>query len=129
EIDQLLMQRAQALVDRAHGGENFESIVRAESNDLAVRKNGGLLPDEEWRLRGAAFVQAVEAAERGVVQPPVANSSGIDVFLVQSRETTKFEDVREQLKRELRDEAPSLDEITALEKGLRASSQIEPVGR
>jgi len=125
ELDQLLLERAEALRARALGGESFETIVRAESTDLAVRKTGGVCGDEEWRLRGAAFVRAVEAAELNVVQPPVPNSSGIDVFEVVSRETTRLEDVRSKLTAELLTAPPSLEELAALEQRLRAASKIE----
>ncbi|HTF87578.1 MAG TPA: hypothetical protein VK843_04155, partial [Planctomycetota bacterium] len=110
---------------RVLAGESFESVVRAESNDPAVRKDFGVYRDEQWRLRGAALVRAVEQAEPHVVQPPVKNSSGVDLFEVLARETTRLQDVREKLVAELAAEPASLEEITALDRRLREASRIE----
>lgn len=125
ELDRLLMQRAEALRDRALAGEKFEDLTRAQSNDLAVRKDGGVLADEQWRLRGAAFVRGAESAPLSVVQPPVANSSGVDLYEVLSRETTDFEAVRGVLAKEMAGEPPTLDELSALDERLRAAARIE----
>ena len=99
--------------------------MRAETTDLAVRKDGGICSDEQWRLRGTAFVLAAEAAPVNVVQPAVANSSGVDLFEVLSRVTTRLEDVRAELERALLAEPASLDEISELDRRLRAASHIE----
>jgi len=125
ELDERLMEKALALRARVLAGESFESVVRAESNDPAVRKDFGVYRDEQWRLRGAALVRAVEQAEPHVVQPPVKNSSGVDLFEVLARETTRLQDVREKLVAELAAEPASLEEITALDRRLREASRIE----
>ena len=125
ELDKRLLQKAEALRARVLAGENFQDVVRAESNDLAVRKDGGVCGDEEWRLRGAAFVQAVESAKLHELQPPVPNSSGVDLFEVLARDTTRFEDVHKQLEKEMLDAPPSLEEVTALDRRLREASRIE----
>lgn len=129
ELDQLLRERAEALRERVRAGESFESIVRAESADLSAVKDGGMCGDDEWRLRGAALVAAVEGAPIGGVQAPVSNSSGIDLFEVVSRDTTRFEDVRETLRAELEAAPPSLEEILALDRKLRAAAVVETPGR
>jgi hypothetical protein len=110
---------------RALAGESFEVLPRAESNDLAVRRDGGLCNDPQWRVRGAAFVRAAEQAPLGVVQPPVPNSSGIDLFEVISRKATRLDDVRAALTAELLAAPPSLEELSALDQRLRASAKIE----
>ncbi|MEO6710222.1 MAG: peptidylprolyl isomerase, partial [Planctomycetota bacterium] len=125
ELDERLMEKARALRGRVQAGESFESVVRAESNDPAVRKDFGVYRDEQWRLRGAALASAVEQAELHVVQPPVKNSSGVDLFEVLARETTRLEDVRDKLMAELAAEPASLEEISALDRRLRAASRIE----
>ncbi len=125
ELDEKLMENAQALRARAQAGEKFEDLVRAESDDLTVRKNGGLFDDPQWRVRGQAFVRAAEAAPLNVVQAPVPNSSGIDLFEVVSRERTAFADVREKIRAQLLVEIPSLEEVTALDQRLRSTSRIE----
>ncbi len=125
ELDQRLLEKAEALRERVRAGESFESVVRAESNDLAVRKDGGLCSDEQWRVRGEAFVRAADAAPLHEVQPPVQNSSGVDLFEVVSRQATRLEDEREKLLAAMLAEPPSLDEITALDQRLRAAARIE----
>lgn len=125
ELDEQLMENAQAIRARALAGEKFEDLVRAESDDLAVRKNGGLCDDQQWRVRGLSFVHAAEAAPLNVVQAPVANSSGIDLFEVVSREQTAYADVRENLRAQLLAETASLEEVTALDRRLRSASRIE----
>jgi len=125
ELDERLMQKALDLCKRAQDGEPFEALVRAESNDLAVRKDGGVLGDAQWRLRGAALVRAAESAPIGVVMPPVPNSSGVDIFEVLERTTTRLEDVREALLQELSAAPPSLEELSALDQRLRSQARIE----
>jgi hypothetical protein len=125
ELDELLLARAESLRARAAAGESFENLIRAESSDLSVVKTGGLCRDEEWRLRGAAFVAAVERAPLGGVQAPVITSSGIDLFEVVSRVKTEFDDVQESLAAEHASQAPSLDEVAALALRLRTAARIE----
>jgi parvulin-like peptidyl-prolyl isomerase len=125
ELDDRLMKKALELRARALAGESFEVLTRAESNDLAVRRDGGLCNDPQWRVRGAAFVRAAEQAPLGVVQPPVPNSSGIDLFEVISRKATRLDDVRAALTAELLAAPPSLEELSALDQRLRASAKIE----
>lgn len=125
ELDERLLQAALDLRARASAGETFEALTRAESNDLAVRKNGGVFNDAQWRLRGAAFVRSVEAAPVGSVQLPVPNASGIDLFEVLDRKTTRLDDVRAALTLELQAAPPSLEEISELDQRLRSQSVIE----
>ncbi len=125
ELDLQLMENAQALRTRALADEKFEDLVRAESDDLAVRKSAGLCDDQQWRVRGLAFVRAAEAAPLNVVQEPVPNSSGIDLFEVVSREQTAFADVREKIRAQMLAETASLDEVTELDRRLRSASRIE----
>lgn len=125
ELDERLLEKANALRARAAAGEPFEQLVRAESHDLGVRKDGGLCDDAQWRLRGADFVRAVDAAAPGVVSEPVPHAAGVDLFEVVERQTTDFESVREALLQELIVAAPTLEEVTALQSRLRDSASIE----
>lgn len=125
ELDARLLEKAQEIRRRANEGESFEALTRAESNDLAVRKDGGVCSDAQWRLRGAAFVQAAESAPLNSVQAPVPNSSGVDLFEVLERKSTRLEDVREELLEELRSAPPSPEELSELDRQLRSKARIE----
>ena len=98
---------AQALKARIEGGEDFAAVASTESEDPGSAANGGDLGqcfDRSANLvpefLDAAFEQPV-----GEVSDPVETQFGYHLILVREREIPDFEDVREQVEAQLRNQS------------------------
>lgn len=100
-------ERAKKLADQARAaGADFAALARANSDDSGSKAQGGSLG---WLAKGGmpgAFDDAVFAMQPGQVRGPVKTDFGwhvIQVKAVRGGQKRPFEEVREQLAKELQD--------------------------
>ncbi|HEX6994557.1 MAG TPA: SurA N-terminal domain-containing protein [Gammaproteobacteria bacterium] len=108
ETDEQTRARAEALVERIRGGEDFAALAKEYSDDPGTASAGGSLG---WITRGmldAAFTDALYAmAEVGDVSDPVKTDFGWHIIRfddIRPGEERSFEEVRDQLADEYRNE-------------------------
>ena len=123
-LDAELKELANSVVTRAAAGEDFASLARELSHDLAASSTGGLLEAETWRRYGPTLITAVEASEPGAVVGPITTGAGVHVVEIVSRERTELADVRGTIVEALKGEQASWAEISALDQRLRAAARI-----
>jgi peptidyl-prolyl cis-trans isomerase SurA len=97
--------KAAAAIERAKAGENFAELAKQLSEDEGSKAGGGELG---WIERGSLDPQwesVVFAMDKGEVRGPVSGPTGLHVFFVSEikrNDMKSFEDLKEQLRGELR---------------------------
>ncbi|HUQ07517.1 MAG TPA: peptidylprolyl isomerase [Kofleriaceae bacterium] len=97
--------KAAATIERVKGGEDFAEVAKQVSEDEASKGGGGELG---WIERGSLDPQwesVVFAMDKGEVRGPVSGPTGLHVFFVSEikrNDMKSFEDLKEQLRGELR---------------------------
>lgn len=97
--------KAAAAIARVKGGEDFGEVAKQISEDPASKPGGGELG---WIERGSLDPQwesVVFGMEKGEVRGPVSGPTGLHVFFVseiKQNDMKKFDDLKEQLRGELR---------------------------
>jgi hypothetical protein len=124
-LDRAMDAKAKELMIRVAEGEEFDTLCRAESHDLSVNQNAGVIPGYNFKHYGEAIASAVHAASIGEVVGPVTGASGLHLLKVESRVMTKFEDVRELLFVELKAKEASYAERAALTGRLFRETKVE----
>lgn len=119
--------RAERLAAAYRAGESFEELVargsddplaRQLARDPARRKEAGEIPGYNFQAFGSAFAAAVRAMRPGEVRGPVRSSHGYHLIQLVTAVRTRFEDVREELRRRLRREPATLAERRRLREWL-----------
>ncbi|MEX1024533.1 MAG: peptidylprolyl isomerase [Planctomycetota bacterium] len=124
-----LRTRVLAIRARAEGGESFETLVRALSEDGATRETGGLVA-AGLDLHGwpSTAVEAIHALEGGAISPPLFAQGGF--WLVRSEGWTDvpFESVREQIEERVRSRGPDGRDVAELRRALSsgAAEALQP---
>ena len=93
--------QALSLRKRALAGEDFETLAKQESNDIATRDQGGLLG--EFFLKGLAepFASAVKDVKAGEISMPVKSDHGFHIIKVLDRvddKTPSFEELQDDIR-------------------------------
>ena len=98
--------KAEAIVARLRGGEDFAAVAAAESADAGTKTQGG---DLGWISRGGflvgPFEDALYALQVGAISDPVRTEAGFHIIRleeVRAGEVQPFEAVREEIASELR---------------------------
>ena len=123
-LEQAVAERAQALLERIRGGEEFAQVARSESDDLSAKQTGGVIVSYNYLRYGERFAQAARAAEVGVVTGPIATDAGTHVIEVTARTVTAFEDVREELVQSVLSSPVSPRERFGLRQSLFAGVEV-----
>lgn len=122
-------QRALEIVRRARGGEDFAELARRESDDLRTRDDGGRIPG---RFRKdtlyASVADGVDALKEGEVGEPHALGPTWAVYKMLSVRRVTFDEVRDEIERELREEPPRVFEVRVYRNTLAQGAKwsIEP---
>jgi peptidyl-prolyl cis-trans isomerase D len=96
--------QARALIDRIQGGEDFAAIAAEASNDPGSKDNGGDLGFFRRGQMVKPFEDAAFSLEPGVLSEPIKSDFGFHIIRVEEHTEashTAFEDVREELVREV----------------------------
>ncbi|QDU67062.1 peptidylprolyl isomerase [Engelhardtia mirabilis] len=110
QVEAALASKAASLLEQLRSGADFEALARANSHDLSVQQNGGMIPGYNYRRYGEPMAAAVRAAQVGVPTGPVATTAGLHLIEVTERTATSLDDVREELRSTLADEPASWKE-------------------
>ncbi|HEY0190363.1 MAG TPA: peptidylprolyl isomerase [Kofleriaceae bacterium] len=120
--------RATAAMDKVKGGEDFVKVAAADSDDDSTKATGGELG---WFQRGSLATPEWEpivfAMDKGDVRGPIAGPQGFHVFTVtevKRSELGSFNDMKEQLRTELRRRETEKQEAVWLEE-LRKKAYID----
>jgi parvulin-like peptidyl-prolyl isomerase len=119
--------KAAAAIERVKGGEAFAEVAKQISEDEASKTGGGELG---WIERGSLDPQwegVVFAMDQGEVRGPVSGPTGLHVFFVSEikrNDMKSFEDLKEQLRGELRRREMDKQTQTWIE-GLRKQAFID----
>ena len=103
-------QRAEALRARIIDGESFAEVAEAESDDPGSARRGGDLGEIERGVMVDEFEEAAFALDEDELSEPVRTAFGfhlIQVSEVRGGEVKAFEDVRDELRRELAEDRVS----------------------
>ena len=100
--------------------------VKQYSDDALTKKNDGRIPLYQKGFYGEAFHNAVtqltpEKPISGIVESP----RGFHIIQLIERQTTRFEDVKAEVEKQVRTQAPSAMERKLLLDRLRAKAKIE----
>jgi len=97
-------KKAEAILARIRGGEDFAALAKAESDDPGSANQGGDLGFFGKGMMDAAFEQTAFALKKGEVSEPIRSSFGIHIIKVtdiQGGEVKSFDQVKAELKKEL----------------------------
>ncbi len=98
------LAHVEALRARIEAGESFEDLAREFSEDPGSAKQGGDLGEVPRGIMVQPFEEALYALDEGELSAPVKSTFGyhlIEAYKVEPGTTQTFEEVREQLRREL----------------------------
>lgn len=131
---QTAQQRATALRAELQNGATFDDLL-AKSHDRVTRRllrdpkrraEAGLLPNYNYHRYGDAFADAVRRLQVGGVSQPVASSVGVHLVELLDRTTTRLEDVRPELVRQLAGGKARSAEILQLRQQLLTKYRYQP---
>jgi peptidyl-prolyl cis-trans isomerase D len=97
--------RAQELLERVQGGEDFAAVAQEASDDTGSAPLGGDLDWVEPGVMVAPFEEALFSMEDGEIRGPVRTPFGFHVILLEETregETRTFEEARAQIEEDLR---------------------------
>jgi peptidyl-prolyl cis-trans isomerase D len=97
--------RAQALLERVQGGEDFAEVAREASDDTGSAALGGDLDWVEPGVMVAPFEEALFSMEDGEIRGPVRTPFGFHIILLEETrpgETLSFEESRAQIEEDLK---------------------------
>ncbi len=100
--DEAAKTKAEEIRAKIAGGADFAELAKAESHDTGSGARGGDLGQFGRGQMVPEFDQAVFAAKPGELTPVVRTQFGYHVIQVQEKDAVPFEDVRETLEGELR---------------------------
>jgi peptidyl-prolyl cis-trans isomerase SurA len=120
-------KKAEALLARVRGGERFEDVARAESDDKATAPGGGSLGTNSPGQLPKVIDRELLDLEPGEVAGPVRTTAGFHVLKLVSREALgvqKFSEVKDRIMAQLAKDAMARQEQIWL-KELRLKTYIE----
>lgn len=98
---------AREILTKLRAGLDFAEAAKTYSDDPGSKDNGGRYEKADIGLWVAAFKEAVRSQEIGKIGEPVETEYGYHVIQVESRQTKAFEEVEEELAKQLLDESYS----------------------
>ncbi len=124
--DQEARARAENVLKEIQGGADFAQLAKEYSQDRLTRQSGGRIPYYRKGYRGSEFDAAVsrlseENPTSGIVKSP----HGYEIIQLISREITRLEDKREEIKRLLETRPPTAKERTEFLKNLWEKAKVE----
>ena len=112
--------KAEEIRTKIANGADFVALAKAESHDTVSGANGGDLGEFSRGQMVPEFDQAVFTAKAGDLSPVVRTQFGYHVIQVQEKGLVPFEEVREQIENELRQEKLEAL-VTAVQSTVKAS--------
>jgi len=98
------LEKIKSLQKRIAGGEEFEALAKAESDDSTSGKNGGDLGTVKRGQMVPAFENAVFTMPVNQLSDPVKTQFGYHLIRVDKREAATFDSMRDEIQKKLRPE-------------------------
>jgi parvulin-like peptidyl-prolyl isomerase len=119
-------ERAEKILKEIQGGLDFAQAVKQYSDDAFTKKNEGRIPHYRKGFYSDAFHNAVtqltpESPQSGVVESP----RGFHILQLVEKQVTKLDQVRADLEKVVKTQAPTVKEKHELIARLRAKSKVE----
>lgn len=119
-------ERAEKALKEIQSGLSFAQAVKQYSDDAFTKKNDGRIPHYRQGFYGDPFHAAVmlltaEKPLSGIVESP----RGYHLIELVERQVTRFEDVKGEVEKIVRTQAPSPGEKRDLANQLRAKASVE----
>lgn len=112
--------------------ESFPQLVEQYSDHAPSKRSGGLIPNyrpgrgPRMGSAGEAFDEAVRGLkEEGQIAGPIASDLGFHIVQLVKRTTTRFDDVKVELRAQLEKEQPTSSERIRFKQRLREEATIE----
>lgn len=120
--------KAEDLRKQIAGGAKFEDLAKKESDDTSSGAQGGELGTFGRGQMVPEFEKVAFEAKAGDLTPVVRTQFGYHVIKVEEKKTTPFEQVRETLEKQQRQEAvqSALDALTAKSKPVYNDAYFGP---
>jgi peptidyl-prolyl cis-trans isomerase D len=125
ELEQAARERAEQVLERLRGGEDFAAVAAEVSEDTGSKDKGGDLGFFGRDQMVKPFEDAAFSLEPGVLSEPVRSPFGFHILRVEERteeQTRALQDVQEELAREIL--AQEAAEQWALETANRLAAAI-----
>jgi len=117
--------KAERILRELLDGADFEEMVRLYSDDVFTKKRGGRLLRYRPGLYGEEFDKAVQNLKKpGDISGIVRTRRGFHIIHLLGKEITKYEDVKEKIRKQLETEPPTTKEIIEFLKQLRSQAKI-----
>lgn len=110
EREQETLEAAEAVVERLDSGEDFAEVAEDVSDDVGSAENGGSLNCNMPGQFVPEFEEALYDLEEGSYTDPVRTQFGYHVILLESLGAPDFEEVEEDLRASLEQEAGDITE-------------------
>ena len=126
EFEAKAREKAERVLRELRDGADFEEMVNLYSDDLYTKKRGGRIPRYRPNMYGSKeFDDAVAAlSEPGQISGIVKSRRGFHIIQLISRKVTKYEDVKDEIRKLLVEEKPSPREKYEFTKKLREEAKI-----
>ena len=133
QVEQEARARAQSIHDSLANSE-FTTLL-PESDDTTTRRmlrqpnqaaEAGFLPGYNYRRYGSSFADAVRGLAVGQISAPVRSDTGLHLIRLVERKVTKFQDVKDTVRKELSARKSSQAERTALRRALLDKYGFQP---
>ena len=98
------LEKVKGLQKRIAGGEEFETVAKAESDDTTSGKAGGDLGMVKRGQMVPAFENAVFTMPVNQLSDPVKTQFGYHLIRVDKRESASFDSMRDEIQKKLRPE-------------------------
>ena len=123
-------RKAEELLARLQGGEDFAKLAKAESEGpSAVKAQGGLMETSPNGYAVAAVNQAIETLPLGEVSSVIAGPSSFHIVRVEQRRPAgpaSFAELQDQIRREIFNEKSTRERRQLLER-LRANNVVATI--
>ncbi len=124
--EQTARQRAEALRERATGGESFEKLV-TENSDGASKSNGGLIGPINVEELASGVRDALAKLEPGGITEPIRTGRGYQIFQLETRTPAApkpFDTVRDDIAQKVGEARLDVETAKYLQQ-LRAQAYLE----
>lgn len=119
------LTKIQQVQSQLNGTSNFADLAKQYSQDPGSAGNGGDLGCAPKGTYVAPFDQAVWSLPIGVVSQPVKTQYGYHLILVRKRGQLSFDDVKDQLRQQVSQNAAQVTQQALLEKAMGAKITVD----
>lgn len=125
KLDAMAKAKAEELLAKVKGGEDFKKLATELTEDAYTRKAGGEYYNYRRTSLGPEVWEAVQKLEAKKGFSLVKSKRGYHIVEVMEKSETKFEDVRDELLKEMGDTQVSPADARAFLEGLKDEAKVQ----